>query len=301
MHAQPHSSESVQRCLRDPRWGTTVRAVLLARWLRLRREEAGVTPAEAARHIRGSVSKISRMETASSPLKERDVADLLRLYGAPETECAEALLMVRLVNEPGWWQRYNSTALPQWLQTLVGLERDARLIRTYEVQFVPGLLQTRAYADAVVRSGDGLLPGEGVRHRVELRLARQEMFRGVRPPVLWAVIDEAVLMRPVGGKDVMREQLEHLLAATDRPGVHIQVAPFEAVAQIALGVPVTLLRFDSPALPDIVYLEHMTDAVYLDKDSDVETYRSVLDRLGTLALPPARSRKAIRDALDRHR
>jgi hypothetical protein len=242
------------------------------------------------------MSKISRMETAHVSLKIRDVDDLLTLYGVADTERAHTLALVQRAAQPDWWQSYGEI-VPDWLQQLIGLERDAHLIRTYETQFVPGLLQTPAYARAVVRSGHRLAPPEEVDRRVELRIERQRRMSEPGAPVLWAVIDEGVLHRPVGGPQVMRDQLSYLLDVLRRPGVRLQIASYEASAAATPGTAITYLRFAQGFLPDVVYLEHMTSAIYLDRLEDLDKYRAALDELSTVAATPADSRLLLEKAL----
>ena len=182
-----------------PTGGPTVLRMLLGAHLRRLREARGVTREDAGWEIRSSESKISRMELGRVGFKERDVADLLTLYGLDDPEERDRLLaLARDANTPGWWHRYGDV-LPGWFQSYLGLEAAASLIRTYEVQFVPGLLQTREYARAVVLLGHGRAPAEEVERRVDLRMARQELLTRADPPQLWAVVDEAALRRPIGG------------------------------------------------------------------------------------------------------
>ncbi|WP_236062307.1 helix-turn-helix domain-containing protein [Actinacidiphila acididurans] len=279
--------------------GTKALARVLGHYLRAMRESRGISPAAAGHHIRAHISKISRMETAHVSLKQRDVDELLSLYGVPETERTEIAELVKRSALPEWWHPYGEV-VPDWLQQLIGLERDAHIIRTYETQFVPGLLQTPAYARAVVRSGHRLAPDQDIDRRVELRLERQRRMAEPGAPVLWAIVDEGVLHRPVGGRDVMRDQLIHLLTMLRQPGVRLQVASYEASAAATPGAPVTYLRFAQGFLPDVVYLEHMTSAVYLDRLEDLDKYRAALDELSALSATPAASRAMLEDALLRY-
>ncbi|MBM9509906.1 helix-turn-helix domain-containing protein [Streptomyces sp. KK5PA1] len=284
---------------RRPDMGTKALARVLGHYLRAMRESRGISPAAAGHHIRAHISKISRMETAHVSLKQRDVDELLSLYGVPETERTEIAELVKRSALPEWWHPYGEV-VPDWLQQLIGLERDAHIIRTYETQFVPGLLQTPAYARAVVRSGHRLAPDQDIDRRVELRLERQRRMAEPGAPVLWAIVDEGVLHRPVGGRDVMRDQLIHLLTMLRQPGVRLQVASYEASAAATPGAPVTYLRFAQGFLPDVVYLEHMTSAVYLDRLEDLDKYRAALDELSALSATPAASRAMLEDALLRY-
>src|SRR5690606_38353095 len=233
--------------------GPTVRRILLGAQLRRLRERNGITREAAGWEIRASESKISRMELGRVGFKERDVSDLLTLYGVTDTEERTALLaLARQANAPGWWHRYGDV-LPHWFQSYLDLEAAATMIRTYEVQFVPGLLQTAGYARAVIRIGHSGARAEEIERRVEVRMARQRVLHRENPPQLWAVIDEAVLRRPMGGHKVMREQVLHLLEATKMPNVRIQVVPFHAGGHAAAGGAFTLLRFPEQDLPDVVY------------------------------------------------
>lgn len=257
--------------------GPTTLRLALGGQLRRRREAAGITREAAGEAIRASAAKISRLELGKVGFKERDVVDLLRTYGVTGGEdVTEFLELARRANEPGWWHRY-SDLLPAWAETYIGLEQAASLIRTYELQFVPGLLQTPDYARAVTRLAYDDV--RDVERRVELRTRRQQVLRGTGGPTLWAVVDEAALRRPLAGLDIARAQLDHLIALSEQPNVKLQIAPFHFGGHAAAGGPFTILRFAEPDLPDIVYLEQLTSALYLDRRSDVEQYSSVMDRL----------------------
>jgi hypothetical protein len=226
------------------------------------------------------------MELGRVGFKERDVADLLTLYGLDDDEERTRLLaLARDANTPGWWHRYGDV-LPSWFQSYLGLEAAASLVRSYEVQFVPGLLQTREYARAVVLLGHGGARPEEIERRVALRMARQERFARNDPPQLWAVVDEAVLRRPIGGRRVMRGQLEAMLEATRLPHVRLQVIPFHVGGHAAAGGAFSILRFPDQDLPDVVYVEQLTSALYLDKPDDVDHYAAAMERLCVEADPP---------------
>ncbi|MEU5551181.1 helix-turn-helix transcriptional regulator [Micromonospora sp. NPDC047793] len=272
-----------------PAAGPTVLRMLLGAQLRRLRESRGVTREKAGWEIRSSESKISRMELGRVGFKERDVADLLTLYGVTaEQERGALLKLARGANNPGWWHRYGDV-LPSWFQSYLGLEAAAALIRSYEVQFVPGLLQTREYARAVVLLGHGQASPAEIDRRVDLRMRRQEVLHRAKPPRLWAVVDEAALRRPIGGPQVMRGQLEALLKATRTPNVRVQVIPFAAGGHAAAGGAFTILRFGDQDLPDIVYIEQLTSAIYLDKREDLDFYAVAMERLCVEAEPPERT------------
>lgn len=270
----------------------TARRIVLGAQLRRLREAADISRADAGYAIRGSDSKISRMELGRVGFKERDVADLLTMYGVGSAEERAVFLeMVRKSNERGWWHRYSGT-MPNWFQDFVGLEESASLIQSYELQFVPGLMQTEDYIRAVVSHGrPELLDQEGER-RVALRLQRQRVLTRPGAPRVWAVVDESVLHRPIGGHRVLREQIEHLLELTRQPNVTLQILPYQMSGYAAEGA-FSMLRFAEPTLPDVVYIEHLGGALYLDRVEEIELYGRVIDRLAVDAETPDRSRQLL--------
>lgn len=275
--------------------GPTARRIVLGSHLRRLRERAGIKRADAAYAIRGSDSKMSRLESGKVGFKQRDVADLLTMYGytdGPERD--QVLAMAEESNESGWWARYNDV-VPGWFEDFVGLEASASRISSYELLFVPGLLQTEAYARAVAAGGHPALPPAeraDVEKRVEVRLRRQRVLHRKDAPTFWVVLDEAVLNRPVGGRAVHRAQVEHLLEQSALPNVIIQLLPWDLSGYGAEHA-FTMLRFAEPELPDLVYLEEMTGASYLDKRVDVERYGRSMDRLTVDALSPERTKQAL--------
>ena len=270
------------------RAGPTVRRMLVGAKLRRLRTDIGLSREEAAEAIRASAWKIHRLENGQVGFKERDLVDLLERYGVTDPdEIDELLTLAREANVPGWWQHYGDV-LPQWFRTYVDLESAATLIRTYEGMFVPGLLQTDDYMRAVIRDAS-LESSEEVGRRVRLRMARQILLTREHPPRLWAVMDEAALRRPVGGREIMRGQLERLIDATKLPNVTLQVLPFGAGAHPAMVGAFSILRFADRELPDVVYLEHLTNAVYLDKRAEVERYLDVMELLCVDSEPPAKT------------
>ncbi|WP_371478036.1 helix-turn-helix domain-containing protein [Kitasatospora sp. NBC_00315] len=270
----------------QPGGGSMVRRILLGSQLRRLREGRGITREDAGYAIRASESKISRMELGRVSFKERDVADLLSLYGVNDGTEREALLgLVREANKSGWWHSYNDV-LPGWFQTYVGLEEAATLIRTYEVQFIPGLLQSEEYARAVFGQSRPVISDEELERRVSLRLRRQKLLTEGNSPRLWAVIDEAALRRPVGGPEVMRGQLKYLIDIAEQSNVVIQVMPFRFGAHAGESGAFSILRFPEQDLADVVYLEQLTSALYLDKRDDVDAYIQVMERLCVDSLTP---------------
>jgi transcriptional regulator with XRE-family HTH domain len=264
----------------------TVLRMVLGGQLRRLRERRGISREKAGWEIRSSESKISRMELGRVGFKERDVADLLTLYGVADAEEREALVtLARQANQPNWWNRYGDV-LPNWLQSYLGLETAATIIRSYEVQFVAGLLQTPAYARAVITLGHGAASTEEIDRRVALRIERQKILDRENAPRMWAVIDEAALRRPIGGADVMRDQIDALITASKRPNVQIQLLPFAVGGHAAAGGAYTILRFPDRELPDVVYIEQLTGALYLDKREDVDHYAITMERLCVEAAPP---------------
>ncbi|MYS20365.1 Helix-turn-helix domain-containing protein [Streptomyces sp. DvalAA-14] len=273
----------------QPGGGSIVRRMLLGAQLRRLRESRGITREDAGYSIRASESKISRMELGRVSFKERDVADLLTLYGV--TEGGERLAMLGLVREAnaaGWWHGYGEV-MPTWFQTYVGLEESAALIRTFEVQFVHGLLQTEDYIRSVIELGHPEAAGPWVERRVGLRLERQKLLVSERAPHFVAVMDEGALRRPFGGRQVMRGQIRHLLEAAEAPNVDVRILPFATGGHAAGGGAFTLLSFPESDLPDLVYLEQLTGALYIDKHDEVVEYTKAMNALDKVALPPAQS------------
>ncbi len=281
----------------SPGAGPTVLRLLVGAQLRKLREARHISLEDAGRHIRSSHSKMSRLELGRVGFKDRDLTDLLALYGVTGKDEIEALrALAKRANAQGWWHDY-SDVLEQWFEAYVGLEEAASRIRAYEIQFVPGLLQTPEYARAVTLLGHAGADGAEIDRRVSLRMARQALLDSPRAPHLWVVLDEAVLRRPVGRPDVMRGQLRHLLACAQRPGITVQVVPFAVGGHAAAGGPFSILRFAEPDLPDIVYLEQLTSSLYLDRRDAVEHYIEVMDRLCVTALPARESIELIANVL----
>jgi hypothetical protein len=269
--------------------GPTVVRMLLGAHLRRLRESKGITRGDAGWPIRASESKISRMELGRVGFKERDVADLLTLYGvADETERERLLALVHDANAPGWWHAY-ADVFPDWFEQYLGLEAGASIIRTYEIQFVPGLLQTKEYArEVVLIQHEGAAPSE-LERRVELRATRQAVLTRDNPVQLWAVVDEAALRRPVGTLEVMRRQVEALVEITKLPNVILQVIPFRAGGHAAAGGNFSILRFPDPDLADMVYIEQLNSALYLDKPGHADEYAVAMERLCVKAEPPEKT------------
>jgi transcriptional regulator with XRE-family HTH domain len=271
----------------------TVLRMLLGAQLRRLREASGIPADKAGFEIRSSRSKISRMENGRVGFKLRDIEDLLTLYGVTDgQQRSEVITLARQSSAPNWWSRYGDI-LPGWFETYLGLESAAVTIRSFEVQFVPGLFQTEEYARAVTRLGHQTASDDEIDRRVTLRARRQEVLTRADPPRVWAVLDEAVLRRAYGGPGVLREQLRHLSEAAQLPNVSLQVVPFARGGHAGASGAFSLLRFRERDLPDVVYLEQLTSAVYLDQRPDVEHYLEVVDQLSGEALTPAESRSFI--------
>lgn len=294
-YIQPPPAKDGQAAARDHSGPAAVRMLLGSR-LRKFREDAGVSRQEAADAIRASESKVCRIELGRTSAKPRDVGDLLALYQVGKDERATLLAMARQSGAPGWWQAY-ADVTPAWFTPYLGLEQAARVIRKYEVQFIPGLLQTPDYARAVIEVGALDNPGIDVDQLVGLRMGRQRILHGTRPSRLWVVIDEAALLRPVGGARVARAQLEHLVDMSRLSHVNIQVAPLSGGSQAVADGPVTMLRFAEADLEDVVYVEQHGAASYLSKPAERVYYWNVLNRLATEARPPAGTEDIVRGIL----
>jgi transcriptional regulator with XRE-family HTH domain len=264
------------------------------------REDVGLAQEQAARAVGFSPAKLSRIEAGKGrrPPTEADVRALLELYKADDYEAQVLLKLLQQAGEPGWWQRYDKRLMPEWFDRLVGLQEAAAAIRTFEIQYVPGLLQTPAYTRAVVERGLPTAPAGEVQRRVELRMRRRELLHRADAPQLWAVIDESVLLRVLGSRAVMREQLQHLVEMAGLPHVTVQIVPLDVTNASAPAIPVTYLRFGGVDLPDIVYLEHIRSANFLEDRDETEEYRVVLDRLADEALDPRESLALLRETLE---
>ncbi|MEU6103895.1 helix-turn-helix domain-containing protein [Streptomyces flaveolus] len=280
----------------ERRVAPTVGQVVLGKRLQELRERAGLKREEAAKVLRVAPATVRRMETAEVALKIPYVQILLTAFGVPEDEVAAFVTLAEEANRPGWWQRYTDV-LPDWFSLYVSLEGAARIVRSYEPHFVPGLLQTEDYARAVLDAGTiGTAGREAVERHVSLRMERQRLLDRPDPPHLWVIMDETVLRRPVSvhGR-VMREQLDRLLEFAVRDRVTLQVAEFEDGPHPGTYAPFTLFRFAEPELPDMVFTEYLTGALYLDSRAEVSTHLEVLDHMTARAASTQRTEKILRE------
>ncbi|MFF7187566.1 helix-turn-helix domain-containing protein [Streptomyces sp. NPDC008222] len=283
----------------ERRAAPTVGQVVLGRRLQELREVAGLKREEAAQVLRVAPATVRRMETADVALKIPYVQVLLTRYGVPDEEIAAFVRLAEEANRPGWWQRYHDV-LPDWFSLHVSLEGAARIIRSYEPHFVPGLLQTEDYARAVLEAGTvGQVRPQDIERHVALRLARQELLTRPDAPRLWVIMDETVLRRPVSIRsEVMRDQLDRLLEASADPGITLQVAEFAAGPHPGTYTPFVLFRFREPELPDMVYSEYLTGALYLDSRAEVAMHLEVLDHMSAKAASVQRTRALLREYRD---
>jgi DNA-binding XRE family transcriptional regulator len=283
----------------DPRPGgaPTVLRMVLGKRLQDLRERAGLTFEQAGQALDVTHATIRRMEKAEVGLKIPYVEKLLITYGitAPE-EIGGFLALAREANRPGWWHSFRDV-LPDWFSAFVSLEGEASVIRAYEPHYVPGLLQTPAYARAVLRAGMPHAAAEEIERLVALRVERQALVRRAdKPPLLWVVMDETVLRRAIGGRQVMREQVDALAEATELPNVRLQIMPFAAGPHPAMYGPFHIFRFQLQEIPDIAYSESLVGGVYFDERDDVTTFLEALDRMCAQAAP-AQSTTAILDGM----
>jgi len=280
----------------ERRAAPTVGQVVLGKRLQELREAAGLSREEAARVLRVASATVRRMEMAEVALKIPYVQVLLATYGAAGEEQAAFVRLAEEANQPGWWQRFHDV-LPDWFSLYVSLEGAARIVRSYEPHFVPGLLQTEAYARAVLEAGTiGQTGPETIERHVSLRMARQRLLEREDPPHLWVIMDETVLRRPVSvDAAVMRDQLDRLLEYADRDRVTLQLAEFAAGPHPGTYAPFTLFRFAEPELPDMVFTEYLTGALYLDSRQEVSTHLEVLDHMTARASSARRTRQLLRE------
>ncbi|WP_055568005.1 MULTISPECIES: helix-turn-helix transcriptional regulator [Streptomyces] len=279
----------------EPRSAPTVGQVVLGRRLQDLRESAGLKREEAAKVLRVAPATVRRMETAEVALKIPYLQLLLKSYGVADDEADAFVMLAEEANKPGWWQRFHDI-LPGWFSMYVSLEGAASLIRSYEPHFVPGLLQTEEYARGVMRSGAiGQTRPTDIERYVALRMERQALLTREDAPRLWVVMDETALRRPVGDAEVMRNQIDRLLEAAELPHVTLQVATFAAGPHPGTFGPFVLFRFAMAELPDMVYSEYLTGAVYLDARTEVATHLEVMDRMAAQAATAQRTKEILRD------
>ncbi|MFF5252789.1 helix-turn-helix domain-containing protein [Streptomyces leeuwenhoekii] len=300
MSAESHRISRLEPYLDRSEPAPTLLKMLVGVQLAGFREDAGLSQEQAARRLGFSPAKLSRIESGKGrkPPAEKDVRALLELYGTDPYEVSVLLKLLQRAGEPGWWQRYDKRLMPEWFERLVGLQEAAVTIRTFEIQYVPGLLQTADYARAVVERGLPNASAGEVQRRVELRMRRTQLLSRADAPQLWAVIDESVLLRILGSHEVMREQLAHLVAMAALPNVTLQIVPLNVTNASAPAIPVTYLRFGGLDLPDVVYLEHIRSANFLEDRDETEEYRLVLDRLADEALTPRASLELLRTTME---
>ncbi|MFF6994407.1 helix-turn-helix domain-containing protein [Streptomyces sp. NPDC008313] len=299
MAAESHRISRLEPYLSRSEPAPTLLKMLVGVQLAGMRAEKGLSQEQAARAIKCSAAKLCRIEAGKGrrPPAESDVRGLLRAYEAGEYETSLILQLLRRAGEPGWWQRYDNRLMPEWFDRLVGLQEAASTIRTFEIQYVPGLLQTPAYTQAVVQRGLPTAAAGEVERRVELRTRRRALLEREDAPRLWAVMDESVLLRVLGGREVMREQLEHLIEMAQRSHITVQIVPLDVTHASAPGIPITYLRFGGQDLSDIVYLEHIRSANFLEDRDETEEYRLALDRLADEALDPRESLDLLRETV----
>ncbi|MFD1657441.1 helix-turn-helix domain-containing protein [Streptomyces caeni] len=279
----------------EPRSAPTVGQVVLGRRLLDLRERAGLKREEAAAILRVAPATVRRMETAEVGLKIPYLQLLLKAYGVSDEEADAFVRLAEEANKPGWWQRFHDI-LPGWFSMYVSLEGAARLIRQYEPHFVPGIMQTEEYARGVLRSGAiGQVNPEDIERHVALRMQRQELLTRDDAPHIWAVMDETALRRPVVGPEVMRVQVDRLLEITKLPHVTLQVLEFSSGPHPGTYGPFVLFRFAMSELPDMVYSEYLTGAVYLDARAEVGTHLEVMDRMAAQAATAQRTKEILGD------
>jgi hypothetical protein len=275
----------------------TVLRMILSRQLQALREKAGLSYLEAGEAIYSSEWTIRRMERSEGGLKPLTLKSLLMAYGITDKSEIDAFLaLARQAGTPGWWHSYDDI-LPAWFRTAVGLEEAATLIRAYEPQVIPGLLQTEGYIRAITAASFPAATDDFSERAVALRLARQQLLHRPDPPRYWVVLDETALRRPIGSRHVMRDQIEHLIQAAQLPGITLQVIPFAAGWHPALYGMFWIFRFPDDQLPDIVYSEALTGANYLSKPEETARYTEALDRMCAQAATPEHTITILRDIM----
>jgi len=280
----------------ERRAAPTVGQVVLGRRLQELREAAGLKREEAARVLRVAPATVRRIETAEVALKIPYVQMLLATYGVADDEVAAFVALAEEANQPGWWQHFHDV-LPDWFSMHVSLEGAARMIRSYEPHFMPGLLQTEDYARAVMEAGTiGQTGPETIERHVALRMNRQQLLTRENPPHLWVIMDETVLRRPVSiHSSVMRGQIDRLLEAMESDHITLQVSEYAKGPHPGTYTSFALFRFGEPELPDIVYSEYVTGALYLDSRAEVALHLEVLDHMTAHAASAQRTKKILQE------
>ena len=271
----------------------TVRRRRLGQELRRLREIKGMTAEEVADRLLVSQSKISRLENGRRSISQRDVRDLCGVYEVADHRVVDSLMqMAKDSRQQGWWHAFGDIPYSVY----IGLETDAESLRVYEPQVVPGLLQTRSYAEALINGALPEAPPSDIEKRVNVRARRQDRVNAPEHPLrLWAVIDESALRRLVGGKQVMIEQLEHLIEQSQLPHVTVQVLPFEMGAHPGINGQYAILEFPDAADSSVVYIEGVTSDLYLEKANDVQRYSVMYEHLRAQALNVDQTRQFIGD------
>ncbi len=274
------------------------------RWLAFElvrlRQEAGLDQKAVAKALRCTVGKVSYYETAERPVVVRDLDEvLLPLYNVPEEQWPRYLQAAKDSRQKGWWERYDASTLRSWFSPFVGLEQGASQIRVYEAQLIPGMLQTKDYAEALARRGTAERAEDEIAHHVELRMARQAVLHREPDPLrLWVVLDEAALRRVVGSPTVMKEQLLHLAAMTRHPKITVQVVPYTKGAHPGMMGRFQILDFPWSTDPGVAYIEHRSGALYLEEAHEIEAHTVAFEHTCVLALSPDESATMIRDAAE---
>jgi transcriptional regulator with XRE-family HTH domain len=275
----------------------TVASARLASELRGQRDKVGMSQETVAEHMGWAQSKLYRIENDRSRVLLRDVKRLLALYGTDKDQAEVIMELARLAREPDWWHRY-SGVIPEWFQVYVVLEASASHVLGYDSELVPGIMQTERYARAIMSTAPGTEPDEEIANKVKLRTNRQDRLTEQNPLNVWVVLNEAVIRRTVGGPEVMREQIEHLIKLAALRNVTLQVLPFTSGEHSAMAGSFKLLKFAEPNDPDKVYLEQHTSSLYAQKPQDVEWYKLIFDHLRARALGPEETTAMFRAVAD---
>jgi transcriptional regulator with XRE-family HTH domain len=279
------------------RTSPTVRRRRMAKELRRLRRESGQTREQVADYVGCSPVTVTRIESAQTAGTVAIVARMLEFYGVKGAELEVLLTLCREARKRGWWHQYSGT-IPQWFEVYVGLEEEASEILDYAPEAIPGSLQVEGYIRAVSLAGLRVPQDEELERRVALRLKRQERLTSDDAPKVWAVLNEGAIRREIGGQEIMREQLGHLIAMSRLHHMNILVLPFSAGAHPAMHGPCTVLRFPEPADPDVVYVQYRRGSVYLEDPSDVDDYLELFEHLRSRALSPDESRALIARVAD---
>lgn len=294
---QTSDEQATERSFMATERSPSVRRRRLAAELQRLRKEAQLTRDHVAEHAGCSPVTVTRIESATSSAAVGLVAMMLDLYGVTDEHREALLQLARDARKRGWWYKV-SEAIPEWVQSYVGLEEEAATFQEYQPEFVPGLLQTEGYARVVMKSAPLVPSDEELERRLSIRMERQaRVLERANPPEMWFILNEAIIRRPVGEAETVREQLRRLIQLSEANHITLQILPFSAGVHPAMDGGFTILSFPKRSDPDTVYVEYWQGSVYLEDRSEVGAYVLLFNHLRARALGPDQTRRLMAQAV----